>query len=95
MDIIFDKIPATQVTPEFFGMKFENDKAKKLWNEWRKDKRIWEVSTYDTRIAGVDILLPSAVLKGHHGNEKNTRNAITDFIQYARAKGLKTNRMSE
>ena len=83
-DFIFDRIKATQVTPEFVAIKFYSEKAKKLWKEWKR------YSSYDNRLECVDVILPSDVLA-----EGRSHNKLLDFVMHAREKGLLTNRMSE
>ena len=95
MDFYFDKIPATQVTPEMFGMKLNTKKAKELWSAYKKENRLTTMTDYENRLVYCDVLIPTTILKGEHGNERNKLNPILDFVMIAREKGLLTNRMSE
>ena len=95
MDFYFDKIPATQVTPEMFGIKFNTEKAKNLWTAYKKENRLSTINDYENRLVYCDVLIPTTILKGEHGNERNKLNPICDFVNIARSKGLLTNRMSE
>ena len=53
------------------------------------------MTDYENRLVYCDVLIPTTVLKGEHGNERNKLNPICDFVMIARQKGLLTNRMSE
>lgn len=100
MDIIYDKIPATQVSQEYFGMTFLNEKARKLWQTWCRENGYYFSQGSSgflkrSMTSTLDVLIPSEILKGEHGNTRNHINPITEFIMYARQKGLVTNRMSD
>ena len=95
MDFYFDKIPATQITPEMFGIRFHSKRAKDLWIAYKKENRFSMINDYENRLVYCDVLIPTTILKGEHGNERNKLNPILDFVMIAREKGLLTNRMSE
>ena len=90
-DLTFDRIPVTQISPEFFGLRLHTQKAKDLWKKFQKENKLFYYPYYDDRISNVDVLIPTTFLKGGHGNMKCKINPILEFVTLARDRGLHTN----
>mgnify|MGYP003116573781 CR=1 FL=1 len=107
MDIIFDRLPATAVTNEMYGMKLLTNNAVSLFNSWLKNKAVADFfEKYDAlvknsrlgvdRFNDLDLIVDTALLDKIAKENRHIRiyNPILEFVMFARRMSLDTNRMS-
>ena len=107
MDIIFDRLPATAVTNEMYGMKLLTNNAVSLFNSWLKNKAVADFfEKYDAlvknsrlgvdRFNDLDLIVDTALLDKVAKENRHIRiyNPILEFVMFARRMSLDTNRMS-
>ena len=107
MDIIFDRLPATAVTNEMYGMKLLTNNAVSLFNSWLKNKAVADFfEKYDAlvknsrlgvdRFNDLDLVVDTALLDKIAKDNRQFRiyNPILEFVMFARRMSLDTNRMS-
>ena len=106
-DIIFDRLPATAVTNEMYGMKLLTNNAVSLFNSWLKNKAVADFfEKYDAlvknsrlgvdRFNDLDLIVDTALLDKVAKENRHIRiyNPILEFVMFARRMSLDTNRMS-
>ena len=107
IDIIFDRLPATAVTNEMYGMKLLTNNAVSLFNSWLKNKSVADFfEKYDAlvknsrlgvdRFNDLDLIVDTALLDKIAKENRHIRiyNPILEFVMFARRMSLDTNRMS-
>ena len=106
-DIIFERLPATAVTNEMYGMKLLTNNAVSLFNSWLKNKAVADFfEKYDAlvknsrlgvdRFNDLDLIVDTALLDKIAKENRHIRiyNPILEFVMFARRMSLDTNRMS-
>ena len=107
MDIIFDRLPATAISNEMYGMKLLTNNAINLFNSWIKNKSVADFfEKYDAlvensrsgvdRFNDLDLVVDTALLDKIAKDNRQFRiyNPILEFVMFARRMSLDTNRMS-